>query len=104
VKAVLLYDLAGLPAASASYAGRNGLDPRFREFFTRTGNSVWGVVARDEEALQLSLRPDTERPNGGPEGNIVLGLSIASAISRKRLAIGCKGREIAIAHGPFWGN
>jgi hypothetical protein len=70
LKAVLLYDLAGLPGASASYAARNGLDPRLKEFFARKGNTVWGLVARDDRALQLSLREETEQKGEGPAADI----------------------------------
>lgn len=33
IKAMVLYDLAGLAGTSSSYAAKNGFDPRFRAFF-----------------------------------------------------------------------
>ena len=45
-KAVVLYDLAGLPGASASFASRNGFDPRLREFFNRSTETIWGSKRR----------------------------------------------------------
>lgn len=63
LKAVLLYDLAGLPGASASYAVRNGFDPRFRDFFTRSIGSPWGALAGSDHSLQERLRPEPLLPD-----------------------------------------
>ncbi|TJW03262.1 MAG: DEAD/DEAH box helicase [Mesorhizobium sp.] len=60
LKAVLLYDLAGLPGASASYSARNGFDPRFRDFFTRSNSSPWGTLAETGDALQARVQPEPE--------------------------------------------
>lgn len=51
LKAVLLYELAGLAGASASHAARNGFDPRFREFFTRETGSIWRSVTTNPSPL-----------------------------------------------------
>jgi hypothetical protein len=55
-KAIVLYDLAGLPGASASLASRNGFDPRVREFFNRSPESLWGTMAQNSEAALERLR------------------------------------------------
>ncbi|MDV3099808.1 DEAD/DEAH box helicase [Burkholderia cenocepacia] len=47
LKAIFLYELAGLPGASSSHAARNGFDPRFREFFTRGSESIWRSTTVD---------------------------------------------------------
>lgn len=47
LKAMILYDLAGLPGAAASYAKRNGLDHHLRDFFF--------------SSTRLALGPATER-------------------------------------------
>jgi superfamily II DNA/RNA helicase len=57
-KAILLYDLAGLPGASASFASRNGFDPRIREFFNRAPESLWGTMAESSQAALARLRPE----------------------------------------------
>lgn len=54
LKALVLYELAGLPGASASHATRNGFDPRFREFFTRAPTSVWGRMTSHYDGRALS--------------------------------------------------
>jgi hypothetical protein len=51
MKAIFLYELAGLPGASSSHAARNGFDPRFRAFFTRESNSIWRSATGDWAAL-----------------------------------------------------
>jgi hypothetical protein len=51
LKAIFLYELAGLPGASASHAARNGFDPRFRAFFTRDSDSIWRSATGDWAAL-----------------------------------------------------
>lgn len=53
LKAVILYDLAGLPGASSTYAARNGFDPRFRDFFTRDPASLWGQIADPQQISDL---------------------------------------------------
>lgn len=60
LKAILLYELGGLPGASASYASRNGFDQRFRDFFSRSGDSVWGTVASTDAELHRRVRPDVQ--------------------------------------------
>jgi len=70
LKAAILYDLAGLPGASASYVSKNGFDIRFREFFTRPVGSVWGNVA-DERGVHLS---EAERASAVPSGVDIRGL------------------------------
>ncbi|MGY4509324.1 hypothetical protein [Bradyrhizobium sp. USDA 3650] len=57
-KAIVLYDLAGLPGASASLASRNGFDPRVREFFNRSPESLWGTTAQNSEAALARLRAE----------------------------------------------
>jgi len=57
-KAVVLYDLAGFPGASASFASRNGFDPRIREFFSRSPESLWGTMAVSAEAAHSRLRAE----------------------------------------------
>ncbi len=47
LKAIFLYELAGLPGASSSHAARNGFDPRFRAFFTRDSDSIWRSATND---------------------------------------------------------
>ncbi|WP_441228859.1 DEAD/DEAH box helicase [Tardiphaga sp. 20_F10_N6_6] len=59
-KSIVLYDLAGLPGASASLASRNGFDPRLREFFGRSLDSLWGRVSRDSEQTQSLLWEEVE--------------------------------------------
>lgn len=49
-KAMLLYELAGLPGASATYADRSDLDERTRSFFTRARGTMWGALVGPEEA------------------------------------------------------
>jgi superfamily II DNA/RNA helicase len=58
-KAMILYELAGLPGASASYATKNGLDIRLREFFSRGQNTLWGSLVADHKSALALLR---ERP------------------------------------------
>lgn len=65
IKAVLLYDLAGLPGASASYSARADFDPRFREFFTRSEGSPWGALAQNQDLVPDLLRPEPELPQAG---------------------------------------
>ncbi|MER2252937.1 DEAD/DEAH box helicase [Methylorubrum podarium] len=50
LKAILLYDLAGLPGASSTYAGRNDIDPRLQDFFTRAKDSLWGAMSSPDAA------------------------------------------------------
>ncbi|CAB3690643.1 DEAD/DEAH box helicase [Paraburkholderia rhynchosiae] len=47
LKAIFLYELAGLPGASSSHAARNGFDPGLRTFFTRETNSIWRNATGD---------------------------------------------------------
>jgi len=58
LKAIFLYELAGLPGASSSHAARNGLEPQFRSFFTREPDSIWRNVAAPNRPL-LSAKPTT---------------------------------------------
>lgn len=51
LKAIFLYELAGLPGASSSHAARNGFDPRFRAFFTRESDSLWRSATGDWATL-----------------------------------------------------
>ena len=44
LKAALLYDLAGLPGASAKVARDSAFDNRVRDFFLRRRESYWGVL------------------------------------------------------------
>lgn len=55
LKAIFLYELAGLPGASSSHAARNGFDPRFRAFFTRERDSIWRSTTGDW--AELSPKP-----------------------------------------------
>ncbi|WP_082727839.1 DEAD/DEAH box helicase [Burkholderia mayonis] len=55
LKAIFLYELAGLPGASSSHAARNGFDSGFRAFFTRENNSLWRSVTRDWATLPTHI-------------------------------------------------
>ncbi|SOY83463.1 putative DEAD/DEAH box helicase domain protein [Cupriavidus taiwanensis] len=61
LKAIFLYELAGLPGASSSHAARNGLEPQFRSFFTREGDSLWRNVAANWSALSAESGVLTDR-------------------------------------------
>lgn len=60
LKAIFLYELAGLPGASSSYAARNGFDPRFRAFFTRENDSIWRSVTEDWAARSGKVAEPTD--------------------------------------------
>lgn len=60
LKAVLLYELAGLPGASSSHAARNGFDPRFRSFFTRERDSIWGSVTTNWVGKAAGISESTD--------------------------------------------
>ena len=64
LKALILYDLAGLPGASATHATRNGFDNRFRQFFTRDQNSIWGAIVERNAARSLT---EADVPEAGTE-------------------------------------
>ncbi|WP_084636106.1 DEAD/DEAH box helicase [Burkholderia metallica] len=55
LKAIFLYELAGLPGASSSHATRNGFDRGFRAFFTRESNSLWRNVAGNLGAVPTEI-------------------------------------------------
>jgi hypothetical protein len=54
LKAMILYDLAGLPGASSSCASRNGLDYRLRDFFSRRVDSTWGRLQTEMATVQTA--------------------------------------------------
>lgn len=54
LSASVLYDLAGLPSASATYAAKNGLPIGLKHFFSRFPQSYWGVL---QEAGQIYAGP-----------------------------------------------
>jgi len=45
LKAALLYDIAGMPGTSASYATRDGLEIDMKEFLSRQPDSFWGLLS-----------------------------------------------------------
>ena len=60
LKAMILYDLAGLPGASSSYAARNGIDARLQDFFSRHIDSTWGRLRTETTVPQTtSVRDDS---------------------------------------------
>ncbi len=59
-KAIVLYDLAGLPGASASFASRNGFDRRLRDFFARDRDSLWGSISSQSDPVRSRLRAEPD--------------------------------------------
>ena len=57
LKAALLYDLAGLPGASAKVAKDSNFNGRMQDFFLRRRGSVWGNL-RDSSGDPISERLD----------------------------------------------
>lgn len=57
-KAMLLYELAGLPGASATYADRSNFDDRTRSFFTRAHGTVWGGFVGPEKVRLSTAHVD----------------------------------------------
>ena len=58
LNAALLYDIAGMPGTSASYATRDGLEPGIREFLSRQPESFWGLLSNSE--ITASTGRETE--------------------------------------------
>lgn len=83
-KAVVLYDLAGLPGASASFASRNGFDPRIREFFSRSPESLWGSMAVNAEAAHSRLRAE---PTLGGDWEATFEQAIADLVQEAALRL-----------------
>jgi hypothetical protein len=81
-KSIVLYDLAGLPGTSASFASRNGFDPRLREFFNRSPTSLWGTIAPDTEAAFSRLRSE---PQLSDDGEIVFEQAIGDLVQEVAL-------------------
>ena len=48
LNAALLYDIAGMPGTSASYAIRDGLEMDMKEFLSRQHDSFWGLLSSSE--------------------------------------------------------
>lgn len=61
IKAMILYDLAGLPGASSSYVSRNGLDSRLQDFFSRRGDSPWGYL-HQQFTTEIHEKASTHAP------------------------------------------
>lgn len=79
-KAALLYDLAGLPGASAKVAKDSAFDNRVQDFFLRRRESSWGSLKSalpSPPAKTLELRSEIEVPS---DINKLLRNAIAEAI------------------------
>lgn len=79
-KAALLYDLAGLPGASAKVAKDSAFDNRVQDFFLRRRESSWGSLKStlpSPPAKTLELRSEIEAPS---DINRLLHNAIAEAI------------------------
>lgn len=79
-KAALLYDLAGLPGASAKVAKDSAFDNRVQDFFLRRRESSWGSLKSalpSPPAKTLELRSEIEVPS---DINKLLRSAIAEAI------------------------
>lgn len=79
-KAALLYDLAGLPGASAKVAKDSAFDNRVQDFFLRRRESSWGSLKSalpSPSAKTLELRSEIEVPS---DINKLLHSAIAEAI------------------------
>ncbi|MCA1549696.1 DEAD/DEAH box helicase [Bradyrhizobium sp. BRP19] len=83
-KAVVLYDLAGLPGASASFVARNGFDPRIREFFSRAPQSLWGSMVLNPEEAQSRLQSE---PAIGSAWNSTFEQAIADVVQEAAIRL-----------------
>lgn len=83
LKAIFLYELAGLPGASSSHAARNGFDPRFRTFFTRENNSIWRSATNDWAAVSVKTDYPVDQEQSPP-------ILFEKGLSEILLDAGCK--------------
>lgn len=56
LKAAILYDLAGLPGASARISNKINADERIKDFFSRRKGSIWGNLLPPQEANLLATQ------------------------------------------------
>lgn len=84
LKATLLYDLAGLPGASSTYAGREDFDPRIKEFFARSKGSLWGALSSPETARSRLAQIS---PDGPIELDTLMRSAIGDAVQEAGLSI-----------------
>jgi hypothetical protein len=81
LRASILYDLAGMPGAAASIAGKANFDTRISNLFTRRRGSLWGQLIGNIEILNAAIASDHDSPSSDDDVGALIELSISEAIT-----------------------